>query len=318
MAQNSPAHLDLVKRMNQKNIRNLLRQDSPKSIATLACQASLSYPTVASLLKELMLKGEVIKSKNLESCGGRPGIQYELDIRFQHGLMLYFKELSLIGKVYNVYGQVVEEYIKEVSSELTIDTVIGLVTAIRNKYPRITVISIGIPGVVKDNNILSLPRFPKLQGIQLGQKLIAMFQAEVFMENDLNAIAMAEIKENHCFAHIAYSKGCIGTGIAINGEVYTGYSGYAGELEYLFKDTNDLEDNLMTCILSLICVFNQPFIYLSGEEITENLANTITNRLKERIPLERIPQIQVKGDLDSKYEEGLRKRILQYWDNKID
>ncbi len=317
MAKENPAHFDLVKQKNQINIRNILRQNSPLSIAGLASKASLTYPTVASLLKELENKGEVIQSKKLESRGGRPGVQYELDVRYQYGLVLYFEDDILVGKVFNVYGQVIEGYSTNVSYDFTVEAMVTFVATIHKQYPRITAISIGVPGVVWNNNILSVPRYTKIQGTQIYEKLKHTFQAEVFIENDLNAISLAEVKYHNTFAHIAYINQCFAAGIVLNGEVYTGSNGYAGELEYLYHDINEKEETLVTCILSLICVLNLPLIYISGDGITDKMALTIMDKLGKKLLAEQIPEIIVSEDLDSKYEEGLRKKILLYWENQI-
>ncbi len=313
----STAHFDLVKLQNQKIIRNLLRREKPQSISALASKASLTYPTVAALLKELNDKGEVIQNQNPQSSGGRPGVRYELDVHFQYGLVVYFKESTITAKVYNVYGQFVEEFSFTVSSALTVDFVESFVDTIMKKYSSITAISIGIPGVVNNNDILSLPAFPKLTGTSLGETLKDKFKVEVFIENDLNAISVAQIKEKESFAHIAYMKQCIGTGIVLNGDIYTGSKGYAGELEYMCENLQDEEQSLITCIIALICVLNLPLIYISGECCTEDMVCRILDNLNKLLPANRIPELQVVKELEVKYEEGLFRRILSYWENTI-
>ncbi len=313
----STAHFDLVKLQNQKIIRNLLRKEKPQSISALASKASLTYPTVAALLKELNDKGEVIQDQNPQSSGGRPGVRYELDIRFQYGLVVYLKESTMIAKVYNVYGQFVEEFSFMISSDITVDSVESFVDTILKKYSRITAISIGIPGVVYKNEILFLPVFPNLVGTALGETLTKQFEVEVFIENDLNAISVAQIRGKESFAHIAYMKQCIGTGIVLNGEIYTGSKGYAGELEYMCENIQDEEQSLTTCILALTCVLNLPLIYISGEYCREDTISGIIEKLSKLLPENRIPEIQLVKELELKYEEGLFRRILLYWENTI-
>ena len=317
MKDSKTAHFDLVKLGNQKYIRNLLRIESPQSIASLASKASLTYPTVASLLKELERKREVVQSKNLESCGGRPGIQYELDVNFQQGLVLCFNEHSLSGKVFNVYGTLLKEYSVDISQDITVEELILIVGSIHKQYSKLTAISIGIPGVVWENEILYLPKYPKLEGKEMSLRLQEEFLVEVFIENDLNAISMAEVTDHNTFAHITYVNQCIGAGIVINGEIFSGHKGYAGELEYLCSDYKDQKESLITCIKALTCVLNLPLIYVSGENITEEMVALILERVTECIPPDRIPQIVVAENLDMKYEEGLLKKIVSYWKNLI-
>ena len=311
------AHFDLVKQQNKKIIRNLLRKESPQSVAQLASKSALTYPTVASLLKELEHQGEVIKSQVIESCGGRPGVKYELNEDYQYGLVLCFKEKSMTAKVYNVYGQMVKEFAAAIYKEVKKEEVLSFIFLIHKEYENLTVISIGVPGVVLNNSILFLPAFKDLEGTEFCQMLKDRFQCEVYAENDVNAIAIAEVKDHDSFAHIAYVNHCIGAGIVLNGEVFNGANGYAGELEYLCKDITNAEESLVSCIMALTCVLNLPLVYISGEECTLEVADAVSQKLNTLLPKDSVPKIVVTEDLDNKYEEGLYKRILLYWENTI-
>ena len=317
MSVHNVAHFDLVKLQNQKTIRNLLRMESPQTIAQLAEKSSLSYPTVATLLKELEKGREVCQSLGLESRGGRPGIQYELDVTYQCGLILYLEKQSMTGKVYNVYGHPIQTYSKKVPKEMEFEVVVDFVQRIQKEFDQLSVISIGIPGVVKERTIVSLPAFKRLEGTKLYEKLVEVSKAKVFIENDINAIALAEAKENDNFAHIAYVDNCIGAGIVLNGELYTGNKGYAGVLEYLCQNIEDRETCLVQCILSLVCVLNLPLIYLSDTQCDDVYIDGVINRLQKILPRDRIPIIRLLKNLNIKYQEGLYNKILQYWENSI-
>ena len=94
-------------------------------------------------------------------------------------------------------------------------------------------IGIGIPGQVKNGCVINMPNIPQLNGVDLLQKLTEFFPAEYVIENDASAAAVAELKYGagqgyKNFIYVTISTG-IGGGIIIDGKLYTGANGTAGE-----------------------------------------------------------------------------------------
>ncbi|MGN1170898.1 MAG: ROK family protein, partial [Lachnospiraceae bacterium] len=142
---------------------------------------------------------------------------------------------------------------------------------------------------------------------------------DVYIENDTNAIAFAEVGRWEDFAHIMYVEEdrCIGVGIVLQGEVIKGSSGCAGEMEYLCRNMEDREDTFVTAILALTCVLNLPDILISGKFCTEENVKKIRERLSERLPEDRLPAIHVIDDMNGLYVRGLLRRILADWSEQI-
>lgn len=322
MKNDHTAHFELVKLQNRRIIRNLLRLESPQGIAQLAEKAALSYPTVAALMKELLERGEVLLTSETESCGGRPGTRYELNADYQHALILYFQDWTLQAVLYNTYGDIVERDYIEADAKITIGKVVQFAKRIKARSGSLTAIALGIPGVVHGTEILYLPKFSGLEGKELYQRLKDELYAEVFIENDINAMTLAEIG-TQCslanfdarsdFAHIAYVNDCIGVGIAQAGEVIKGSHGYAGELEYLCEDVRKPVETLATSITALVCVLDLPEILISGDMCAEQTVQDIKMLIQKRLPKERIPLITVVQNTSHNYEYGLWKRILLRW-----
>lgn len=320
MRKENTAHFDLVKLQNKRIIRNLLRQESPLSIAKTAEMTGLSYPTASALLKELTESGEVVISTEMETGGGRPGICYELNGTYQHALVLYFDDWTIRGKVQDAYGKNVKEC-QEMMADSGVETadIISYVRNIKEEFPSLSAVSIGIPGAVFETEITYLPKFPRLTGKSLAEELRQELEVEVFIENDINAMALSEAGEWENFAHIVYVEedSCIGVGIVLNGEIVKGCHGYAGELEYLCADMTNQIDTFATSILALTCVLNLPDILISGNCCTGETVREIREALEKTLPQERIPEIHVVKDTKGKYEQGLLKRVLLAWSESI-
>ncbi len=54
MTKETAGHFDLIKMQNRKMLRNLLRTESPLSIAKAAEKTGLSYPTVSGLFRKIL------------------------------------------------------------------------------------------------------------------------------------------------------------------------------------------------------------------------------------------------------------------------
>lgn len=314
MKKESIAHFDLVKNQNRRVIRNLLRQKSPQSVAQLVQQSELTYPTVAGLLKELLQRDEVLMCSEMESCGGRPGVRYMLNRDYQYGCVMYFKDWTLKGIIYNTYGVAVEHINFEVASEAQTQDIVNIVKEIKCKYKNLSVLALGIPGTVLGDEITYLPRFPYLQGRELTKSLSEDLGIKVFIENDMNATVLAEIESYSSFAHIAYIGECLGVGIVVDGHVIKGSRGYAGEFEYLCEDVKNQEEVFEKSILALVCVLDLPYILISGEKCSPKSIAKVIVQLGLKLPKERIPKIELVQDMNFKYEQGLLKKILMDWE----
>lgn len=313
MKNDNNAHFDLVRLQNRKLIRNLLRLESPLSISSLASKAALSYPTVSALLKELNASNQVFVAQESESCGGRPGIRYALNGAYQYALILYFEDCYLRIKVYDACGSSVYESKVQVSDDYSVEDMVDLVGKIKEKYETLSAVSIGIPGVAHNGVIRFLPKYPSLEGEGLFQTLEELFSVDVFILNDINAIALAEAMEWENFAHIVYVNDCIGTGIVINGEVFGGSRGYAGELEYLCTNLRDPVLTFTETILSITSVLDLPYILISCEQCDKSIVSQVEENLIKKIPKERIPQIHIIEDATRIYPQGLYQCVEQKW-----
>ena len=319
MKKENPAHFDLVKKQNSRIVRNLLKEGDTISISKIAEMAGLTYPTVLGLLKELADSGEVKVSKEAKSTGGRPGVQYELNSDFQYALVIYFDDWELRGEVYDAKGNSTGAvYVNRVSKEIGVSDIVQIVRRIKEEYPRLSAMALGIPGAVCETDIVYLPKFPCLQGKKLAEMIEDELQIKVFIENDINAVAFAESINMDNFAHIVYVDGdcCIGVGIVMQGELVKGNHGYAGELEYLCGNMKNQKVTFSMSIAVLTCVLDLPHILISGNFCTEKNLQMIIDDLKTKIPEERIPAIHIVEGISGKYEAGLLKRVFRYWEEK--
>ncbi len=108
----------------------------------------------------------------------------------------------------------------------------------------IDAVGVGIPGLrnIKTQNIEVSPNIPCLNGVNLAKAAADQLRIEVVTENDANAGAYGEFVcgAGHGLQHMIYltiGTG-LGSGIVLNGKLYTGVLGYAGELGHTIVQPN--------------------------------------------------------------------------------
>jgi glucokinase len=110
---------------------------------------------------------------------------------------------------------------------------------------RIASIGVGMPGVVHpvDRTVHYPPNFPEWGVVPLQQLLQASSPVPVTVENDANAAAIAEARVgagagvSH-FLYVTLGTG-VGGGIVIDGKVYAGPHGDAGEIGHVIVDMHE-------------------------------------------------------------------------------
>lgn len=109
------------------------------------------------------------------------------------------------------------------------------------EFPTIKTIGIGFPGIINSSgNIVVSPNFPKWLNYPLLPEITRHFRRPIAMENDANIAGVAELYEGagrymRDFIYVSLGTG-IGAAIIINGSLYRGMTGNAGELGHMIID----------------------------------------------------------------------------------
>jgi glucokinase len=131
----------------------------------------------------------------------------------------------------------------------TEDSVLCNITEICDKMANnynISGISASIPGLVDTENGIWLEAvFSKVKNFSLGEILYQRYNLPVFLENDANNSAYGEKYFGHArdandFIWLTVSNGC-GAGIFLEGKLFTGASGHAGELGHICVTNKNLK-----------------------------------------------------------------------------
>jgi predicted NBD/HSP70 family sugar kinase len=256
MAPARTGSLETLRRLNRLRVIHTLRDQGLISRAEIARRTGLSRSTVSSLVAELQADGLVVERPEPAAAhgdqGGRPPILLSFDasagvalgIDFDHhhvrvaasdlsSRILAERELSLdtdhlahegLDAAAELVGQVLEEAGSDRSS------VIGAGMCLPGPIHRPT-------GVVGSTAIL-----PGWVGVAAADEMRRRLALPILVDNDANLAALAEAafgaaRDAKDLIYLMISSG-IGAGLVLNGRLYRGAEGLAGELGHVLVDAD--------------------------------------------------------------------------------
>ncbi len=250
MAKKQRADQESVRKVNASLVLNALRLYAPISRAELAANTKLNRSTISNIVNVLIEDGLVLELDTMESKIGRPGIA--LTLKPDGGAMIGveigvgFTSVILTDFVANIIWRERIEYsytqpqITTLSeAEELIDQAIHFA---QNRNLRLLGIGLGIPGLV------DVPKGELLFAPNLGWKNVPLrlmwnqrFNLPIYVENEANLGALGEYyfgvgRNVDNFIFINSDVG-LGGGIIIDGKLFKGGRGLAGEIGHIQRDS---------------------------------------------------------------------------------
>lgn len=223
-------------------IKNLYQKGA--STANEICGSmGISLPTVNTLLTDLIRSGEIIKQGRAASQGGRKPDLYRLAPDAFYVLAVDLSKFAVSLALYNcqhtqVKEKVVHQLVLNNEAETFEQLCQHLETYISTSgYPNHKIIAIGIsmPGLIDSKAGINHSHL-NFGGKSLQAHLESRFPQAIFLENDARAMTLAEFKfgaaknsQNVLGIFVGWG---IGLGIVIDGKLYQGTSGFAGEFAH--------------------------------------------------------------------------------------
>ncbi|TMV78070.1 ROK family transcriptional regulator, partial [Thioclava sp. BHET1] len=231
---------------NRRVIVEALRLNGALSRADLARASQLTKQTVSNLVEDLEAQGLIRPMESVKAARGKPATPYELVPGGAYSLGLHIDRHAFRLVAVNLLGDVLiarEARPPGQGPELGLPTIHALIGAIRAElaalYPefeqRLVGLGIAMPGPFgiegAANDPLSMSSW---QRYPLLTELTALTGLEIAIQNDAAAATAAERLSGA--AHGVETAACIylgyglGAGLILNGELFTGPNGNAGEL----------------------------------------------------------------------------------------
>jgi predicted NBD/HSP70 family sugar kinase len=241
------ARPQLIRALNEQLLLSHIRQVGPCSRADLARISGLSKPTVSQALANVERSGLVRIAGQRTGVPGRSALLYEIrpDAGFVLGLDI--GQNYLRGALADVTGEIRAKHsakTKASSVRGRVAELIGLADSLCADAgvarSAITQTVIGSPGVY-DPRRGAMALTGGLAGLLSRPAVLAglreAFGADLVLENDVDAAALAEQARGHgrdfsSFAFVWIGTG-IGLGLVLDGRLHRGAHGVAGEIAYM-------------------------------------------------------------------------------------
>jgi predicted NBD/HSP70 family sugar kinase len=236
-----------------KIIKNLYIKGA-NTASEICIEVGISLPTVNSLLSDLMNSGEVIKQGRAESQGGRKPDLYNLAENAFYVLSVDLSKFNVNLALYSCTHtlahpkeshKILLNNEKETFDKLC-EQIESYLQSTGISPEKIIAIGFSMPGLIDSVGGVNYT-YLKFGKKTLLENLEARFGKKIFLENDARAMTLAEFKFRSEHSHknvlgIFIGWG-IGLGIIIDGKIYQGASGFAGE----FTHAPIFENQDITC-----------------------------------------------------------------------
>ena len=245
------ANPQLMKKINQSIVLNIIRNYGPISRADIAKKTKLSSTTISTLADDLIKQEYLEEIGEGKSSGGRRPILLKFNpaSHFVIGVELEGKNISVAvtDLKINIINKLTEE-IKNSDESWVVDKIINLVQQVieksRVKFEEIVGMGVGATGLIDTKRgIIRQAVNLNWKDVPLKDLIEDSFdEVPIYMDNIANVAALGEKwagagKEAKNLIYIRIGTG-IGAGIILNGTIYEGSNGNAGEIGHMTIEPN--------------------------------------------------------------------------------
>ncbi|WP_081823917.1 ROK family transcriptional regulator [Paenibacillus sp. UNC451MF] len=241
----------LLKSINKSTLLGLIKLHAPISRAELAKRTKLTRATVSALVEELITEYWVVESGIGESSGGRKPMMLEIHNEAGYIIGVDLRSTNMLVIVSDMCGAIVRKSLYPYEQAGQADKVLQqLLTILRQERADLPEsplgllgVGIGIHGFVEypSSRILFVPHtgWKKLNWKDTVEEELGI---PVLIDNEANLAALGELEfgaaadcSNMLYLSVASG---IGAGLVLQGEIFRGNNGYAGEIGHTTMELN--------------------------------------------------------------------------------
>ncbi|MBU1090413.1 MAG: ROK family transcriptional regulator [Candidatus Omnitrophica bacterium] len=247
------------------DILEILRKRGPISRPDISKELGVNVVTISSYVDEFIKRNLVFEKELDVSEGGRRPVLLDLNPQAGFVIGVGLNLMNMVGLLMDLKGNIVTKTqiarprasVKEIS-ECLLDMIREILRRSKEYAPKIRGIGVGIAGLInKETGSINWPQ--KMDhyytyasvDLPLKEMLEKEFNLPTLIENDSTSACFGEhwLGLEYGYKNMIYMFSGVGCGIMINGEIYRGTQGYAGEVSvYNFK-----EQDKLSCALGDSC-----------------------------------------------------------------
>lgn len=311
-----------IRRENCNKIRLAFTSDKTLIASEIAERTGLSVVTVNVVLEEMCSTGEIEKAGVNKGKSGRPSISYKYNRQYRLSLINYaYIKGNMVAVRFVVMNRFREEiYERQTEVErLDREFVLKSIGEIKELYPTVKVLILGFPGY-ETGKAVSSGDFINFLSAKYLEKIEKKYGMRPVFMNDINAAVCgynktSEKKYKNQAAVFFPKNYCPGSGIIVDGRIYTGTNNFAGEIgimpteikwQELHKHGNsDIIKQVAWLLLFISCSIAPESIVVYGEYINKKVFSAIEEKLSKKLPQGYMPELILSENFDNDFKNGL-------------
>lgn len=258
---------EILSDRERKNLSILeaIRRNSPLTRTEISQLTGINIVTVSHYVDSFVTNGLVLEvGLDVSSGGRRPGL-VELNSKAGFVIGIGMDLFNMVGILADLEMNVQVKVKKERPRwhpEQMVTSLIELIAEVIDKSgvekDNIKGLGVGVPGIIDVKS--GVVRWPETietyvpVGIPIRELLEQKFNIPTFIGNDATIAAFSEhrLALGYEIKHMIYMYSGVGSGIIINGQLYGGISGHAGELSI-----ENLQDTTLICQRGTTCLLRR-------------------------------------------------------------
>jgi len=233
------------KRLFRKRILKELYFEDSLSCAELSVKIEKSLPVTASLIDELIADNLVLETGYAASTGGRRALTYALqkDVMYLVSVAMdqFVTKIAIID-MQNNFVSSIEKIVLPLTDNpdalnVLTEKIVEIVESSGIPKEKFVGVGIGMPGFVNVSEGINYSYLHLPNHKSITKHLGALIDMPIFIDNDSSVIALAELRfgearkeKNAMVINIGWG---VGLGLILNGELYRGHEGFAGEFSHI-------------------------------------------------------------------------------------
>jgi predicted NBD/HSP70 family sugar kinase len=241
MAKQPLGNRDLIRAINRSAVLNTIKNYGPISRTEIARKTGLSAATITGISTELLQDNLIFEKEEGDSSGGRRPILLALNPRGGFVVGLKLTEENVTGALTDLEATVIAKQtltLKDQSLDKVINSIVDVIEELEGlasiEQQNLFGVGIGLAGIVDaDSGVLRYSPIFGWHDVPFVDLVQSRLNVPVFIDNDVNTFTLTERwfgkgrgVEN--FLTVTVGRG-IGMGIVVNGQLYQGVKGGAGE-----------------------------------------------------------------------------------------
>ncbi len=258
------------KEFSEKEKRNLeileiLRRSGPISRPDISQRIGINVVTVSNYIDDFLKRGLVYEKELDVSEGGRRPVLLDINPKAGYAIGVGLNLMNMVGLLVDLKGNIITKTqvarprasVKEITESL-LEILREILRRSKEYTDNLVGVGVGIAGLInKENGSIHWPQkvdhYYTYASVDMPLKdlIEKEFNLPALIENDATAACFGEhwLSLDNSIKNAIYMFSGVGCGILVNGEIYAGTNGYAGEVSiYNYK-----EENLFNCNMGNDC-----------------------------------------------------------------